>query len=72
MGGRFKLSDGGIAPESVDAQLEPRSLEMSNVSTVSAMVDLISTHRAFEMYTKTAKSIDEINQTAINQVGKAR
>ena len=70
--GRFKLADGGIAPESVEAQLEPQSLEMSNVSTVSGMIDLISTSRAFEMYTKTAKSIDDMNQTTINQVGRSR
>ncbi|MCB0317872.1 MAG: flagellar hook-basal body protein [Bdellovibrionales bacterium] len=70
--GRFKLAAGAITPETVEAQLEPKSLEMSNVSTVSSMVDLISANRAFEMYTKTARSIDEMNQTTINQVGKSR
>jgi flagellar basal-body rod protein FlgG len=68
-GTRFKLT-GGPQPLPVDARVEPRSLEMSNVSAVTGMIDLITTNRAFEAYTKAAQSIDTLNQAAINQVGK--
>jgi flagellar basal-body rod protein FlgG len=66
---RFRLTAG--AAEAVDSpSVEPRALEMSNVSTISSVIDLITASRGFEMYTKSARSIDEMNQTAINQLGK--
>jgi flagellar basal body rod protein FlgG len=34
------------------------------------MIDLITTNRAFDAYTKAAQTIDNLNQSAINQVGK--
>jgi flagellar basal body rod protein FlgG len=43
---------------------------MSNVSPVTSMVDLIVTNRAFEAYTKAVGTIDQMNQTAISQVGR--
>lgn len=67
-GARFKST--GVQPTIVDGRMEPRALEMSNVSAVSGMVDLIATNRAFEAYTKAAQSLDGLNQAAINQVGK--
>jgi len=65
---RFKSN--GPQPLIVDGRMEPQALEMSNVSAVTGMVDLIATNRAFEAYTKAAQSLDGLNQTAINQVGK--
>ncbi len=68
---RFKIPQGAAAGESVPAELLTESLEMSNVSAISSMIELISTNRAFEMYEKTARTIDEVNTTAIQQVGRA-
>ena len=71
-GNRFRLKGGGPAPAAVDADVVPRSLEMANVSTISSVIELITANRAFEMYTKSAQSIDQLNQTAINQIGRNR
>lgn len=68
-GTRFRLQ-GGPQPLPVDARVEARSLEMSNVSAVTGMIDLITTNRAFDAYTKAAQTIDSLNQSAITQVGK--
>jgi flagellar basal body rod protein FlgG len=46
------------------------SVEMSNVSAVTGMIDLIQTNRAFDAYSKAAQSLDTLNQSAITQVGK--
>ena len=68
-GTRFKIVGAG-APTPVEGFMEPRSLEMSNVSAVTGMIDLITTNRAFDAYTKAAQTIDSLNQAAITQVGK--
>ncbi len=68
-GARFRLKGGG-QPAQVEPFIEPRSLEMSNVSAVTGMIDLIQTNRAFDAYSKAAQSLDSVNQSAINQVGK--
>lgn len=70
-GNRFKVV-GGAAPSQVDPDLEPTSLEMANVSAVTSIVEMISASRGFELYTRTAQTIDQLNQTAITQVGRAR
>jgi C-terminal processing protease CtpA/Prc len=66
-GARFKLPVGAPQPTPVAVALEPQALEMSNVSAITGMVDLIATNRAFEAYTKAAQTIDQLNQTAINK-----
>ena len=72
-GTRYRLAPGATAPAGVDQpNVIPASLEMANVSAVSSMVDLIQTNRAFDLYTKMAQSIDQMNQTAISQVGRSR
>lgn len=68
-GARFRLKS-GPQPQQADAFVEPMSLEMSNVSAVSGMIDLIQTNRAFDAYSKAAQSLDTLNQAAITQVGK--
>jgi flagellar basal body rod protein FlgG len=67
-GARFKAV--GAQPVPVEPRVEPQSLEMSNVSAITGMVDLITTNRAFDAYTKAAQSLDTLNQTAISQVGR--
>jgi flagellar basal-body rod protein FlgF len=69
-GNRFKVKGGGAAPVPVEGALEPRALEMSNVSAIQGMVDLIVTNRAFEAYVKASQTIDSMNQMSISQVGK--
>lgn len=68
----FVAPQGGAAPAQVEAELVPSALEMANVSAVSSVVDLITANRAFDMYTKTARTIDELNQTSITQIGRRR
>jgi len=68
-GTRFKVVS-GPQPTSVEGFVEPRALEMSNVSAVTGMIDLITTNRAFDAYTKAAQTIDSLNQAAITQVGR--
>lgn len=72
-GSRFRIAQGsGVEAAGTTADLIPEALEMSNVSAITSMVELISTNRAFEMYAKTARSIDDLNQTAISQYGRGR
>ena len=67
---RFSIANGTATPAQVTANLATRSLEMSNVSAITSVTDLMSAQRAFQMYTKAADSIDSINQVAINQIGR--
>ena len=71
-GSRFKLGPNNAQPTVVEPDIEPRAIEMSNVSAISGMIDLISANRAFAMYTKTAQTLDEMNNAAISQVGRRR
>lgn len=58
------------SPTDVAAELVPESLEMANISVISAVVDLMSANRAFQMYSKSAETIDAMNQASINQYGR--
>ncbi len=69
---RFRLSPGKPQPEQIEGEVIPQSLEMANVSAIGSMVELIATNRAFQAYTKSAETIDQLNQTAINQIGRPR
>lgn len=69
---RFKVRGGSAAPADVDADLVPNALEMSNVGTISSVIDLIGANRGFQMYTKVAETIDAMNQTSISQYGTRR
>lgn len=71
-GTQFSLPGSGAQPQPVQSRVVPESLEMSNVSAITSVIDLITTNRGFEAYTKSAQTIDQLNQTAITQVGKAR
>jgi flagellar basal-body rod protein FlgF len=71
-GTRFKLEPGVAQPTPVETRMVVGSLEMSNVSAISSMIDLVTTNRGFEAYTRTAQTIDQMNQTAITQVGRPR
>ncbi len=47
-------------------------VELSNVNTAEEMVNMIQALRAFESYQKSMRVIDELNEKAINQVGRLR
>jgi len=66
----FKTSRG--APETVIGEIVPQAIEQSNVQPVTAMLDLIGVNRGFDMYSRAARSIDEMNQQAISGLGRAR
>ncbi len=51
--------------EVVPAELVPESVEMPNVNVVEAMVDMINAQRGFEAYTKSVRTIDELNERAL-------
>jgi flagellar basal-body rod protein FlgG len=67
---RFRLPAGSGNPTTVEPMIVPGALEMANVSPVTGVVDLITTSRAFEAYTKAAMTIDQMNQAAITQVAR--
>lgn len=69
-GTRFSLRRGSAGPQDIEPDVVPQSLEMANVSAISSIVDMITTNRAFDLYTRTAQSIDQLNQTAIAQIGR--
>lgn len=58
--------------EKIPADVQVRSgyLEMSNVSTVSEMVNLISITRAYETNQKILQTYDSSLEIAVNQLGK--
>ena len=49
----------------IEGQVVPASVELPNVSVMEAMVDMITASRAFESYTKTAQTMDQLNQEVI-------
>lgn len=68
---KFRVPDGAAQPEPVaNPSVVPKSIETSNISAIQAIVDLIATNRGFELYTKSARSIDSMNQVAIQRVGR--
>lgn len=71
-GARFQLTGGDAPPILEDPQITTSALEMSNVSAIESMVQLISANRGFELYTKSARTIDEMNQTATRDLGRPR
>ncbi|MCC6933926.1 MAG: flagellar hook-basal body protein [Deltaproteobacteria bacterium] len=63
-GTRFRAV--GANPRNMESpQVVPESLEMPNVNVVASMVDLVNASKAFEAYTKTVRTIDELNERII-------
>lgn len=71
-GTKFVISNTASAAPAVseNSGIIAGALEMSNVSPVSGVMDLILTNRAFDMYTKTAATIDQMNADTISRVGR--
>jgi flagellar basal-body rod protein FlgF len=62
--GLFRTSDGQPADADPAVTLAPASLEGSNVNAVSAMVDMITNARQFQMQTKMLDSANQMDQAA--------
>lgn len=67
---RFILRPAAPTPVAVEPDVLPRSLEASNVSAISSMLDLISASKSFELYTRSVQSIDQMDQRSINDIGR--
>lgn len=50
--------------------VQHRALENSNIQVVDEMVRMIDYHRMFETFTKSIMTFDEVDNKAINDVGK--
>jgi flagellar basal-body rod protein FlgF len=70
-GTRFKAEGVQVTPDE-QPPITPRSLESANVSPIQGVVELINANRAFELYTRTASSLDQMNNQAISTVGNRR
>lgn len=55
-----------------DTRVKQGYVEISNVNVAEEMVSMIHSLRAFETYQKAIRAIDELNNQAINQVGRLR
>ena len=62
--GLFRTADGQPAEADPTVVVAPASLEGSNVNAVSAMVDMITNARQFQMQTKLMSTADQNDQSA--------
>jgi flagellar basal-body rod protein FlgG len=65
-------SDNPEVAVSTDTTVKQGYIELSNVNVAEEMVNMIHSMRAFESYQKSIKALDELNDKAINQVGRLR
>lgn len=66
----FSASDDAIPDENFEAEVHQGFLEESNVNPAQEMIQLIEVQRQFESLQKMVRSLDEVFQTAANQVGR--
>ncbi|WP_174274688.1 flagellar basal-body rod protein FlgF [Sphingomonas bacterium] len=62
--GLFQVAGGGTLPSDPDAKVTARSLEGSNVSTSSALVDMIDASRAWDGQVKMLTTTQEMDRAA--------
>ena len=67
----FRLPPGaaGVLPAE-DVQVQQGALESSNVNPVQEMVGMLEALRAFEAYQRMIRAMDEMNQRAVNELGR--
>lgn len=56
----------------INVSVEQKALEKSNVAVVEEMVRMIDYERMFETFTKSVMTFDEVDNKAVNDVGKLR
>lgn len=66
----FSASNNAIPDEIFEAEVHQGFLEESNVNPAEEMIQLIEVQRQFESLQKMVRSLDEVFQTAANQVGR--
>lgn len=59
-----------LPEESENPGLMQGYLEGSNINPIREMVNMISTHRAFETYQRVIRTMDTLNERAANELGK--
>ncbi len=71
MGGNYFLSTKGAgAPQSSDSPVKQGYIEMSNVNAMMEMVHLIDLNRGYEAQQKSLQAIDQLDDKAVNNIGK--
>ncbi|WP_300456317.1 flagellar hook-basal body protein [Desulfobacula sp.] len=73
--GQNLLNYTGDTRDELQAQgvvVQHKALEKSNIRVVDEMVRMIDYHRMFETFTKSMMTFDDIDNKAINDVGKLR
>lgn len=66
----FRLKEGGIEEEADNYLIKQGFLETSNVNSVSEMASMLEVRRAYEAQQRVIRTFDEIDNKAINSVGK--
>lgn len=66
----FVATEGTIPVDGGDRQIRQGHLEDSNVSSIDALVDMISIQRAYAAAQKSMVTLDEIRGTISNELGK--
>ena len=68
----FVGPDGKLPPtiDSLDAVFNQGYLEVSNIEVVAEMVQMINTMRSYESYQKALQAMHEMDNKAVNQVGR--
>lgn len=66
----FRSLDGAASETAAeDFKVSQGFLELSNVSAVNMMTEMVETLRGYETYQKMIRIIDEVNASTINEVG---
>jgi flagellar basal-body rod protein FlgF len=66
----FRLAEGTQEEPSLKFQLLQGHLEKSNVNTVMEMTELIDLYRAYEGQQKMIRAVDDLDELAVNRVGR--
>lgn len=66
----FEASDDAVMEDVFEVEIHQGYLEDSNVNPAQEMIQLIEVQRQFESLQKMVRSLDEVFQTAANQVGR--
>lgn len=68
--GVFFRLDNNSMQRPFTGKISSRVLEMSNVNIIEEMVNLIGSYRAYEINAKAVQTHDQLNDKAVNDVGK--
>ena len=66
----WDATEGAVAEDATDAKVHQGYLEMSNISVVTEMVNMISIQRQYEANQKLITTYDESLDKSVNQIGR--